>query len=59
MRRRLALFTELRDEAWPFRPKDIGTGQGTVTSANDERVDAFFYEVECGGETTLRRAERC
>ena len=55
--RDLAIRLQRADVGGPFGAKDIGTRQRAITTADDERIDAFFDEVVCSSKASLWRAE--
>lgn len=53
----LTTVKESLDMLRPFGAQLVGTGQGAVTTADDERVDSVADEVERGLATALGLAE--
>lgn len=54
----LTLASELGYEARPLCAKDICAGERTISTTDNECVDAFFNHVEGGGETTFMSSKR-
>lgn len=55
--KRLTLLEESADDALPLLAEEIGSREGSVTSADDEAVDAFLDEVVGGLLATLLGAD--
>ena len=49
---------ECLDVLRPFRPKDVCTGQGAVSSTYDQCINSFFDEIICGRLPAFLRFER-
>jgi hypothetical protein len=51
------LRTKLGDKLGPFRPENVCTGERTVTTAYNERINSFFDQVMGSRQTALDSSE--
>jgi hypothetical protein len=49
----MKIFNDIR----PFRSEDVCAGEGTVTTTDDEGVNALFDEVERSRRSTFYRSK--
>jgi len=52
------LRVQIGDELRPLGSEDVCTGEGTVSSTDDERMYALFDKVAGGGDSAFGSPER-